>query len=170
MIWCTFWVELTEGLCEFKLTVSVLIYIWVRLWCFAKYRTFRASRPYLEFEYSNCQSKSLNIIVMLKYPWRSNLIFFKNFCYSLNGYKVCWSNDLCTIQNQRFCTHLKNINFVLQEYFNMMIMFNGLDRWFELLNSRYEREAREVSCFAMHHSLTIYIYIYIYIELGYGAL
>jgi hypothetical protein len=28
MIWCTFWLNLTEGLCEFKLTVS-LIYIYI---------------------------------------------------------------------------------------------------------------------------------------------
>jgi hypothetical protein len=39
----------------------------------------------------------------------------------------------------------------------MKIMFNGLDRPFELLNPRYGREARELLCFAKHHSLTIYI-------------
>jgi hypothetical protein len=40
----------------------------------------------------------------------------------------------------------------------MKIIFYSLDRPFELLNSRYGREAREVLCFAKHHSLTIYIY------------
>jgi hypothetical protein len=55
----------------------------------------------------------------------------------------------------------------------MKIMFNGLDRPFELSNSRYRREARKVLCFAKHHSLT---HIYIYIErerereMAYGAL
>jgi hypothetical protein len=40
----------------------------------------------------------------------------------------------------------------------MKMMFNSLDRSFELSNSRYGREAREVLCFAKHHSLTLYIY------------
>jgi hypothetical protein len=41
----------------------------------------------------------------------------------------------------------------------MKMMFNGLDQTFELLNSRYEREAQEVLCFAKYHSPTLYIYI-----------
>jgi hypothetical protein len=41
----------------------------------------------------------------------------------------------------------------------MEIMFNGLDKSFELSNLRYGRETRKVFCFAKHHSLTIYIYI-----------
>jgi hypothetical protein len=49
----------------------------------------------------------------------------------------------------------------------MNIMFNGLDRLFELSNSRYGREAQEVLCFPKHHSLSfslsLYIYIYVYI-------
>jgi hypothetical protein len=36
----------------------------------------------------------------------------------------------------------------------MKIMFNGLDRPFELLNSRYGREARKVLYFVKHHNLT----------------
>jgi hypothetical protein len=58
----------------------------------------------------------------------------------------------------------------------MKIMFNGLDRSFRLSNLRYEREAREVLCFAKLHNLThsIYLSIYIYIErereFDYGAL
>jgi hypothetical protein len=43
----------------------------------------------------------------------------------------------------------------------MKIMFNGLDRPFELLNSRYEREVQEVWSSMEHPSLS-YIYIYIY--------
>jgi hypothetical protein len=49
----------------------------------------------------------------------------------------------------------------------MKIMFNVLDRPFELSNLRYRCEAREVLCFAKHHSLTP---IYIYIGRSYGAL
>jgi hypothetical protein len=48
----------------------------------------------------------------------------------------------------------KNINFDLQGYINMKIMFNSLDRPFELSNSRYRREARiyrvRLWCFAKH--------------------
>jgi hypothetical protein len=58
----------------------------------------------------------------------------------------------------------KNKKFDLQGYFNMKMMFNGLDRSSEFLNSIYGREARDVLFFAKHHNLTIYI------ELGYGAL
>jgi hypothetical protein len=39
----------------------------------------------------------------------------------------------------------------------MKIIFNGLDRPFELSNSRYGRKAWEVLFFAKHHSLYIYI-------------
>jgi hypothetical protein len=39
----------------------------------------------------------------------------------------------------------------------MKMMFNGLDWSFKLLNSRYEREAREVLFFAKHHNITLYI-------------
>ena len=42
----------------------------------------------------------------------------------------------------------------------MKMMFNGLDRPFELLNSRYGREAQFFFYFAKHHSITLYIYIY----------
>jgi hypothetical protein len=41
----------------------------------------------------------------------------------------------------------------------MKMMFNGSDRPFELSNSKYEREAREILYFTKHHSLTLYIYI-----------
>jgi hypothetical protein len=41
----------------------------------------------------------------------------------------------------------------------MKMMFNDLDRPFELSNLRYEREAREILCFAKYHNLTLYIYI-----------
>jgi hypothetical protein len=41
----------------------------------------------------------------------------------------------------------------------MKMMFNGLDRPFELSNSRYGREAQETLCFTKHHSLTLYIYM-----------
>jgi hypothetical protein len=41
--------------------------------------------------------------------------------------------------------------------FNMKMMFNGLDRQFELLNSKYGREAQKILSFAKHHNITIYI-------------
>jgi hypothetical protein len=42
----------------------------------------------------------------------------------------------------------------------MKIMFNGLDRPFELLNSRYGREAREVWCFTKHKSVVCFMLYY----------
>jgi hypothetical protein len=36
----------------------------------------------------------------------------------------------------------------------MKIMFNNLDRLFELSNIRYEHEACEFLCFVKHHNLT----------------
>jgi hypothetical protein len=51
----------------------------------------------------------------------------------------------------------------------MKMMFNGLNRPFELSNSRYGHKGWEILCFAKHHSLTlslslsIYIYSYIFI-------
>jgi hypothetical protein len=45
-------------------------------------------------------------------------------------------------------------------------MFNCLDRPFELLNLKYEREVQKILCFAKHHSITHkYIYIYIYMTI-----
>jgi hypothetical protein len=43
----------------------------------------------------------------------------------------------------------------------MKMMFNGLDRPFELLNSRYRCEAQFFFYFAKHHSITLSLYIYI---------
>jgi hypothetical protein len=45
----------------------------------------------------------------------------------------------------------------------MQMMFNGLDRPFELSNSKYGRKIREVLCFAKHHSLTLYIYGFFFV-------
>jgi hypothetical protein len=45
---------------------------------------------------------------------------------------------------------LKYIKFDLQQYFNMEIMFNGLNRLFRFSNLTYGREAREVLYFAKH--------------------
>jgi hypothetical protein len=42
------------------------------------------------------------------------------------------------------------------------MIFNGLDRPFELSNSRYIHEVREVLWFTKHHNLTIYMYIAMY--------
>jgi hypothetical protein len=39
----------------------------------------------------------------------------------------------------------------------MKIMFNCLDWLFELLNSRYGREIREVLCFTNHQSFTLFV-------------
>jgi hypothetical protein len=36
----------------------------------------------------------------------------------------------------------------------MKMIFNGLDRPFELLNLRYEREVQKILYFAKHHSIT----------------
>jgi hypothetical protein len=49
-----------------------------------------------------------------------------------------------------------------KKYFNMKMMFNGLDRPFELTNLKNGRKAREVLCFTKHHSLSLSLYIYIY--------
>jgi hypothetical protein len=49
-----------------------------------------------------------------------------------------------------------NLKFYLQKYFNMKIIFNDLDWPLELLNSRYEYEAREILYFMKHHKLTLY--------------
>jgi hypothetical protein len=46
----------------------------------------------------------------------------------------------------------------------MKMMFNGLDRPFELLNSRYGREAQKIFCFAKHHSITLSLSLYIYMK------
>jgi hypothetical protein len=40
------------------------------------------------------------------------------------------------------------------------MIFNGLDQPFELLNSRYKREAQKILCFTKHHSITLFLYIY----------
>jgi hypothetical protein len=45
----------------------------------------------------------------------------------------------------------------------MKIMFNGLDRLFELLNLRYGREAQEIWCSIEHPSLSLSLSLYIYI-------
>jgi hypothetical protein len=41
----------------------------------------------------------------------------------------------------------------------MKMMFNGLNRPFELSNLRYGYEAREILYFVKYHSITIYIYM-----------
>jgi hypothetical protein len=55
-------------------------------------------------------------------------------CYFLDGYKVSWSKDFWITQYKWFYTHLKEskkiekkINFDLQRYFHMKIMFYSLD-------------------------------------------
>jgi hypothetical protein len=46
------------------------------------------------------------------------------------------------------------------------MMFNGLDRPFELTNLKNGRKAREVLCFAKHHSLSLSLSLYIYIYIA----
>jgi hypothetical protein len=51
-----------------SLSLSVYIEAMVH-WCFAKHKISRTSRLYLEFKISNDQSKSLNMIFILKLSW-----------------------------------------------------------------------------------------------------
>jgi hypothetical protein len=98
------------------------------------------------------------------------IYIFWIFCYFLDEYKIIsfgwcknhWINKLCThLKNSKFFFK-KNINFGLQRYFIINIIFNGLNRLLGLLNSKYGREAEEILWFAKHHSLTLYLYTYIY--------
>jgi hypothetical protein len=50
---------------QLSLSLSIYIYI-LRLWCFAKHTTSRASRLYLGFKSPNSQSKLLNMISISK--------------------------------------------------------------------------------------------------------
>jgi hypothetical protein len=76
----------------------------------------------------------------------------------LDGAKIVRSANLILI-SKIAKNFKKNIKFDLQGYLNMKMMFNGLDRPFELLNLKYEREVQKILCFAKHHSITLYIYI-----------
>jgi hypothetical protein len=69
----------------------------LRLWCFAKHNIFRVLYLYLKFKSSNGQFNPLNMIFILKYIWRSNITFFWKFLLFLDGYKIYWSNNFCTI-------------------------------------------------------------------------
>jgi hypothetical protein len=46
----------------------------------------------------------------------------------------------------------------------MKIMFNDLDRPFELSNSQYKHEIRKILCFTKYHNLTHTLSIYIILD------
>ena len=74
------------------------------------------------------------MIDMLKYACRSNFIFFQNFLLFIKmGTKIQrykYNDFVKYLKNSKKIQ--KNVKYDLQAYFNISIMFNGLDRLFEL--------------------------------------
>jgi hypothetical protein len=63
-------VGLPEQIPLYSIKPFLLFYIYIyqmRLWCFAKHKTFHSSRPYLKLKSRNGRSKPLNMIFILKY-------------------------------------------------------------------------------------------------------
>ena len=129
-----------------------------------------ASRSYLEFKSSNGRSKPLSIIFILKYPWRSNFIFFWIFLIFFRWVqnRLFWmvqkSLDQQTLYpSKKYKKNSKKYIIWSPRIFQYEddVQRFGSTVW--TFKFEIRTQSTNFFCFAKHHSITLYIYIYIYI-------
>jgi hypothetical protein len=124
-----------------------------------KHKTSRVFRPYLEFESPNGRSKLLNVIFILKYPWRSDSFFF---WIGEKNTSIRWCRNH-KYRLRLWCFAKYKIFRILHSY----LKFKSLNDWFKPLNMIFilkyilrSNETWQILYFTKHHSPPLSIYIF----------
>jgi hypothetical protein len=107
------------------------------------------------------------MIFILKYIWKLFFLKIIEIGTKFVDLLICVPFNINDFLPKKIAKKIKiKIKFDVQKYFNIKIMFDGLDQSFGLSNSKYGPETREILYFTKYHNLTVHIYIYIYIYMS----